>query len=356
MSDTQRRALLGAGLGVGVVAATATAYRYLKQRTARSLERQVVLITGGSRGLGLALAHEFAHQGARVIICGRNLEALTLAETQLKVAGADVLAIQCDVSDPGQVERMVEQAIAHYGSIHILVNNAGVITVGPQSSMVLEDYVNCMQTMFWGTVYTTLAVLPYMRRARGGQIVNITSIGGRVSVPHLLPYSCAKFAAQGFSEGLHAELAPEGITVTTVIPGLMRTGSHRNALFKGQHEKEYALFGFMATNPLTAINAARAARQIVRATRQGATELTISTQAQLMSRAHGLLPATVTALFGQTAHFLPSAGESVQEQEALPGYKSNSELAEQQTRWDKGAIRIYNQLAPQESEEIRSHN
>ena len=356
MSDTQKRALLGAGLGVGVVAATATAYRYLKQRTARSLERRVVLITGGSRGLGLALAHEFARQGARLIICGRNLEALTLAETQLKVAGADVLAIQCDVSDQGQVERMIEQAIAHYGSIHMLINNAGVITVGPQATMALEDYVNCMQTMFWGTVYTTLAVLPYMRRAKDGQIVNITSIGGRVSVPHLLPYSCAKFAALGFSEGLHAELAPEGITVTSVIPGLMRTGSHRNALFKGQREKEYALFVFMATSPLTAISTDRAARRIVRAACQGATEVIVGPQAQLMSRVHGLLPGNVTTLFGLTARFLPSADASEQEREALPGYKSNSELAEQQTRWDKGAVRTYNQLAPQESEEIRSHN
>ena len=351
MRKTRKRALIGAGLGLGLAANT---YLYLKRSKLRSLDRQVVLITGGSRGLGLALAHEFAHQGARVIICARNLEALTLAETQLKVAGADVLAIQCDVSDQEQVEQLIKQSITQCGAIDILVNNAGIITVGPQQAMALEDYENCMNTMFWGTVYTTLAVLPHMRRLQSGQIVNIASIGGRVSVPHLLPYSCAKFAALGFSEGLHAELAQEGIKVTSVIPGLMRTGSHRNALFKGQREQEYALFGLMATSPLTAISAARAARQIVRATRRGATELTITPQAQLMSSLHGLLPGTTTALFGLTTRFLPTADESTQKQEALPGYKSNSALAEQLTRWGQEAVRIYNQLAPQESEELRA--
>lgn len=173
MQIIRKRVLLGAGLSLGLAANT---YLYLRRRKLRSLAHQTALITGGSRGLGLALAHEFAHQGARVIICARNLEVLTLAETQLKVAGADVLAIQCDVSDREQVKRMIERCIAEVGSIDILINNAGIITVGPQQAMTLEDYENCVNTMFWGTVYTTLAVLPHMRRLQHGQIVVSESI------------------------------------------------------------------------------------------------------------------------------------------------------------------------------------
>ena len=107
-----------------------------------------------------------------------------------------------------------------------MVNNAGMIQVGPLATTTKEDFVTALDVMFWGTLYPTLAVLPQMRARGRGHIVNITSIGDLVSVPHLLPYTCAKFAAVGLSEGLRAELGPVGIRVTTVVPGLMRTGSY----------------------------------------------------------------------------------------------------------------------------------
>src|SRR5581483_2287070 len=157
----------------------------------------------------------FASHGARLIICGRRVDSLELAEQKLTAAGADVLALSCDVSKQDQVEYLVERAIDHFGRVDVLVNNAGIITVGPQQTMMLQDYKACMDIMFWGTVYTTLAILPHMQERKSGHIVNITSIGGKVSIPHLLPYSCAKFAALGFSEGLHAELVKSGIKVTT---------------------------------------------------------------------------------------------------------------------------------------------
>src|SRR5213078_5332449 len=122
-----------------------------------------------------------------------------------------------------------------------------------------------MAVIFWGTLYPTLAVLPQMLERRSGRIVNITSIGGKVSVPHLLPYNCAKFAALGFSEGLRAELAKDGVSVATVIPGLMRTGSVVSAEFKGRTEAEFTWFSALARSPLTSMDVRRAARRILAA-------------------------------------------------------------------------------------------
>src|SRR5204863_2590958 len=125
-------------------------------------------------------------------------------------------------------------------------------------------------------VHTTLDVMPDMRARREGRIVNISSIGGKVSVPHLLPYSASKFALVGLSEGLRAELAKDGIVVTTVCPGLMRTGSPRNAQFKGQHRAEYAWFTLSDSMPFFSQSAERAARQILSACRHGEAEVVLS--------------------------------------------------------------------------------
>jgi NAD(P)-dependent dehydrogenase (short-subunit alcohol dehydrogenase family) len=332
--------LLGTALGLGC--ALGALARWLRSE---SLHGRVVLITGSSRGLGLALAEAFARQGAQLILCAREAEPLELARQRLAKRGTEALAIPCDVRDREQVQHLIEQGIAHFGRIDILVNNAGIIAVGPARAMTLEDYERSMDTMFWGTVYTTLAVLPSMRARREGKIVNITSIGGKVSVPHLLPYSCAKFAAVGFSEGLHAELAKEGIKVTTVVPGLMRTGSHLRAEMKGQRRQEYTLFGLLATLPFTATRAAHAARRIVSATRRGAAEIIITPQAQLMGRLHGLFPATTVRLFSLVDRFLPRANET--ECEGLSGQESRSPLGSWLTRLGEPAAHTYNQYAGQ---------
>lgn len=331
-------ALLGTGLGLRFAP---RAFRQWRRRNA--LQQQVVLITGSSRGLGLALAEAFARQGARVILCARRAKPLELARQQLAAQGADVLALPCDVRDCDQVQHLIEQGIAHFGRIDILVNNAGIITVGPIHTMTLDDYRASMDTMFWGTVYTTLAVLPSMRAQGRGKIVNITSIGGKVSVPHLLPYSCAKFAVLGFSEGLHAELAAEGIDVTTIVPGLMRTGSHLHAAMKGQRQQEYMLFGLLATLPFTATRTAHAARRIVSATKLGAAEIIITPQAQLISWLHGLFPATTTRLFGLVDRTLPQADERASE--SLSGRDSRSLLGAWLTQWGEPAAHTYNQYA-----------
>ena len=291
-----------AGAAAGAVVGLGALYR---SRNAYNLQGKVVLITGGSRGLGLALAEEFAAKGARIMICAREQEELSRARVHLQQRGAEVLDIVCDVSDRESVRQMVEQARQRLGRIDVLVNNAGIIGVGPFEEQTPADYEEALNTNFWGVVNTTLAVLPEMRQKKSGRIVNITSIGGKVSVPHLLPYSCAKFAAVAFSEGLRAEIKREGISVTTIVPGLMRTGSYLNADFKGKHQAEFGWFSLSSTSPLTAIAAQRAARQIVKATIHGDAELIITWQAELLARFHGLFPGLTSDILALVNRTLP---------------------------------------------------
>jgi short-subunit dehydrogenase len=147
-----------------------------------------------------------------------------------------------------------------------------------------------------------------MRANGGGRIVNIASIGGKVSVPHLLPYSTSKFALVGFSEGLRSALLKDRIYVTTAIPGLMRTGSPRNASFKGQNEAEYALFKLADSLPVLSMNADRAARQILEACQYGDAETVLSMPAKLATVVQGLFPGLTADLAGVVNWMLPGPG------------------------------------------------
>jgi NAD(P)-dependent dehydrogenase (short-subunit alcohol dehydrogenase family) len=231
---------------------------------------------------------------------------LEAARAELEQSGAEVLAVPCDVADPTQVAAMVEAVTRHYGRIDILINNAGIIVVAPVETLTRADFERVMAVNFWGVLNPTLEVLPGMRTRESGRIVNITSIGGKISVPHLLPYNCAKFAAVGFSEGLRAELADTGISVTTVVPGLMRTGSHLNAEFGGEQEAEYRWFALGASAPYpVAIGADRAARLIVRAAKRGQAECTYPLSAVVAARVSGLLPGVTTNTLALFDRFLP---------------------------------------------------
>jgi NAD(P)-dependent dehydrogenase (short-subunit alcohol dehydrogenase family) len=271
-----------------------------------SFEGRTVLLTGGSRGLGLVLARQFLKEGARVILSAREEVELTRARDELEKDGAgEVLAIPCDVSDRVQVEAMVAQVHERFGAVDVLVNNAGTIQVGPLESMTEEDFDEAMDVHFWAPLYTTLAVLPEMKRRGWGRIVNISSIGGKVSIPHLLPYSASKFALVGLSDGLRAELAQDGILVTTVCPGLMRTGSPPNAFFKGNHEAEYAWFVLGDSLPGMSMNAERAAKKIVEACRRGDAEALIGMPAKVAALARTLAPGLTAALLAHVNRMMP---------------------------------------------------
>lgn len=260
------------------------------------LTGEVALVTGGSRGLGFLIARELGRSGCRVAISARDRRELDAARADLAGQGIDVLPVICDVANQDAVEQMIVQVTRHYGRIDILVNNAGIIQVGAAENMTVADFQRVMAINFWGTLYATYAVLPQMVNRGRGRIVNITSIGGEISVPHLLPYSAAKFAATGFSQGLSAELRSKGIHVTTIAPSTMRTGSHLQAEFIGQQAKEYAWFALSATLPGIAVSAESAAQQVVRAIRQRATMHYVGLPAKVGARVHGLFPGFVTDL------------------------------------------------------------
>jgi NAD(P)-dependent dehydrogenase (short-subunit alcohol dehydrogenase family) len=282
------RSLLFAALGVGGY----LAYRAMKPRY--DFRGKHVMITGGSRGLGLVLARQLADVGARLSICSRDPRELSRAVSELAEHGARVIAVECDVTDRERVREFVAVARHRNGPIDVLINNAGIIQVGPVEEMRTGDFEQSLLTHFWGPLYTTLQVLPEMKARQRGRIVNIASIGGKIAVPHLLPYSVGKFALVGFSDGLRTEVAKHGITVTTVCPGLMRIGSHLNAEFKGRHEEEYAWFALGSSVPGFSMNAETAGRKILDACACGDAEAVLGLPAKLALAAKAMCPNLVS--------------------------------------------------------------
>jgi short-subunit dehydrogenase len=312
--------LIGTGVGLGLGAA---AYAVRRNRTIDLLGK-IVVITGGSRGLGLAMAEECARRGANVAICARDRGELDVARERLeRKFGVEVLAEVCDVTNNEDVEQFLTAVLSRFGHVDVLINNAGVISVGPVESQTLTDYQEAMDVMYWGVVYPTLTILSHMKARGAGRIANITSFGGKVAVPHLLPYGAAKFAAVGFSEGMRAELKKDGILVMTVCPGLMRTGSHLNAYFKGKNRSEYTWFSFGASTPLLSIDAKRAARKIIDAVCAGEAELIITPQAKLVVAFHGLFPGLTADILAVVNRLLPGAGDR---HDRHPGRESQTAL------------------------------
>jgi short-subunit dehydrogenase len=300
------------GKDIVKITALATGAFVLKSTVSRffeyDLKNKTVLITGGSRGLGLVMAREFAREGSRLVLCARDQQELQQAQTDVERFGGEVMTVPCDVTDREAVNEMIAAVNDQFGSVDVLVNNAGVIQVGPLEVMTMEDFEHAMQSHFWGPLNTIFAVLPSMRQKKSGRIVNISSIGGKVSVPHLVPYSASKFALVGLSKGLRAELLKDGISVTTVCPGLMRTGSPRNADFKGKHRYEYAWFSISDSMPLLTVSAENAARQVVRACKRGQAELVISVPAKLAATFDALFPEMMSQMLGLANQLLPAPG------------------------------------------------
>ena len=302
----QKKALMLGAAGLGVLFAV----QALRRRDDYDFAGKAVVITGGSRGLGLVLARALADEGARLLLVARDEEELANAADDLRTRQpfADVQTVVADVRRRYDAERAIAIAQEHFGRVDVLINNAGIIQVGPLDHMKLSDYEDAMNTHFWGPLYMTLAALPFMRRQGEGRVVNISSIGGRIAVPHLVPYSASKFALVGLSDGLRAELAKENITVTTVCPGLMRTGSPVNAMFKGQRPQEYAWFAISDSLPLASIDARRAARQILDACRRGDAELVITLQARLAILARTMAPELFADMMVMINRLLPGPG------------------------------------------------
>lgn len=318
-STTNSKALIALGIAAGIAAV-----RFLPWATF-DVRKKTVFITGGSRGLGLLIAREFAKRGAKVAITARDSEALERAVVDLKRFGEDILALETDITMREEADAAVDQVRREFGSVDILINNAGTICVGPLEVMTIDDFRDSINTHFWGPYFATMAVLEEMRDRKQGRIVNISSIGGKMSVPHLLPYCVGKFALTGFSEGLRSALMKDHIYVTTVCPGLMRTGSPRNAKFKGDNEAEYAWFSVSDALPGLSMNADRAARRIVEACLRGDAEVVLSIPAKIAVNIHAVFPGLTADALAIANSLLPSADKS--ETKAKTGKQSASNVS-----------------------------
>ncbi len=302
---TLRKLALTAAAGfAGITVARAI----VRLRRDFSWQHKRVVITGGSRGLGLVLARQLADRGARIAITARSEEDLNVAADELRRRGAEVITHPCDVRDRDQVAAFVKRAANQFNGIDVLFNVAGIITVGPLDAMTMDDFHDSMQTNCWGALHTSLEVLPFMRKQGWGRIVNVASIGGKRAVPHMLPYAASKFALVGLSNGLRAELKHENIYVTTACPGLMRTGSPRNAIFKGKHRSEFAWFSIGDSLPIMSMNAETAAEQILTACRHGRGEVFIHSPLNVTIALQNLFPELTQEILALAATVLPKMG------------------------------------------------
>ncbi|WP_264777388.1 SDR family NAD(P)-dependent oxidoreductase [Deinococcus aetherius] len=311
-----KRLLLAAGLGL-LAARRALATPY-------NLSGKRVLISGGSRGLGLALAREFTAHGARVVLMARSAAELGRAAADLRDRGATVHTVTGDLTVAADIERAVEETARVYGGLDVLANVAGLIQVGPLENMTEEDFREIMEINAFAPLRLTRAALPLLRASRG-RVLIVSSIGGKVAVPHLAPYSFSKFAVTGLGQALRAELAREGVGVTTVHPWLMQTGSPRHALVKGQVKKEYTLFATLDNLPVLSLDTTVAARRIVNALVRGDAEAMIGGPALLMRYAQALAPQLTADLLALSNRFLP--GPSTGDR-AVPGASVETPLTQ----------------------------
>ena len=260
-------------LAIGIGAA-ATWRATLRTKRAYDLNGKTVLIVGGSRGLGLILARQLATQGAKLSICARSERELASAKAEFVERGTEVLTTVCDVTDKAQIENAVAKTVEHFGAIDVLFYVAGVFIAGPLEAMTDEDFEYSMKVNFWGAYHSTMAALPHLKKSRG-RVVHMSSVGGRIATPHLLPYNASKFALSGLSQGLRVELEKDGVLVTTIYPWIMRVGSLRNAQFKGRHRTEYAIGSVMNANPLLSDDPERAAGAMISAMKRGDASATL---------------------------------------------------------------------------------
>lgn len=321
------------------LAAGTAALALSKSNRINTFTGKTVIITGGSRGLGLALAKKLVAEDANVCLLARTEKDLHAALQILENENpnASVLTCVCDVTDAHQFQQAVNRTIERWGTVDVLINNAGAILVGPFDSMTEEDFEAQLKIHLYANMSATKEVLKHFRRVGDGQIINICSMGGKIAVPHMLPYDTSKFALAGFSQGLTAELANENISVMTVYPALMRTGSPIQAVFKGDSEKEFSWFASADVLPGLSAAASDVADQILAAARERRTELIPSFIGKARMAAGIIFPELMLWAMGvlnrmmpknKTNHYQTGAQSRTENSYLIPGLKGRSEKAE----------------------------
>lgn len=308
--------VLGLVAGAGLVLSAAA-------RRARriDLRGRVVMITGGARGLGFDIAREFLARGSKLAICGRDGDGVARAVEQLKSQGADVFGAPCDASNPEQVQAYVQQVLERFGTIDVLVNNAGQCFAGPAAQLDAETMDKALRGIFWVQFQPTMAVLPHMRSRRFGRIVNITSIAGKLPVAHQAAYTAGKHAATGWSETLAIELAREGVHVSTLTPPPLRNGAPLHVHFNGDAEGEFLWFTRILTSRLATTTSDRTARTVVDAAEHGDGERPISALSWFGTRVQGLAPNLMAWTMTQLERWQPHPGAPGETSKMRPGHE-----------------------------------
>lgn len=188
------------------------------------LHDKIVLVTAASAGIGRAAAETFAREGAKLALCARRADALEAAAAALRAQfGIEALALPCDVADAAQIDAMVERVVAHYGTVHVLVNNAGGPPPGRSDQVTDADWQRAFDLTLMSAVRATRAVLPHMRRQRWGRVVNVSSYSVKQPIPDILLSNALRLGVAGWAKTLATEVARDNVLINTVGPGWTRT-------------------------------------------------------------------------------------------------------------------------------------
>jgi NAD(P)-dependent dehydrogenase (short-subunit alcohol dehydrogenase family) len=310
--------------------------RLMRGKQAVDFRGRTVLITGGSRGLGLEIARQLASEGANLVLVARSESELESAARELQSEGAKVLTVVADVTSKSDCERAVKAASERFGSLDALVNDAGIIQVGPLEHMSDDDFKSAVDLHIYAPLFMSRAALPHLKKGRVGRIANIASFGGLVAMPHMAPYAASKFGMVGLSDALRHELAKDGVRVTTICPGIIRTGSHLSAGFKGHQKLEYKMFKLGAVSPF-AVPAPLAAKLIVDAMRYGDPFLAFPSAVGWAGVLYRLFPNVAALLLSTVTRFMPAptdeqgdqlmSGGQLEPQTSAAPFSSNADEA-----------------------------
>lgn len=255
-----------------------------------TMKDKVVLVTGGTSGIGKALAFAFGGAGAKVAFSGRNADNLQHTAAELKAAGIDHLAIQADVSVEADSARMVAETVDRYGRLDVLINNAGISMRALFADTELDVLRQVMDINFWGTVYSTKFALPHIQASKGA-IVGISSIAGYRGLPARTGYSASKFAMHGFLETLRTELLHSGVHVLIACPGFTASNIRNTALAAdGQQQGE------TPRDEQKMMPAEEVADRILHATIKRRRDLVMTTQGKLAVWVNKLFPSLADRL------------------------------------------------------------
>jgi short-subunit dehydrogenase len=240
-----------------------------------------ILITGASQGIGRSLAELASQRGGRVLAAARSEDLLQELAEQSRARGGVLETVQADVTSPEDRQRLVEAALRHFGGLDILVNNAGIGATGHFADCGPERLRKIMEVNFFGLTETTRALLPLLRKGERPAIINISSIAGKRAIPARSEYSASKFAVQGFSEALRAELAKDGIDVLVICPGLTQSNFSKNML------EQKAL---VQLDHMRGMTSEQVAHATLRAIERGKNEVTLGFKAKLIALVSRFFP------------------------------------------------------------------